>query len=137
MNKNQTEKEAVALAALMEANLNAVHAALAAKPAKSLVERCNVEFDDQAHDEDWRNQCARDLNVILDRVAQTVEAGSSQDSVFAEAALRIVERVAEFEAITERDEALDEQEARELAPPSDVACERCRDAGCSSCEEQD
>ncbi len=104
-----------AQAKLMEANLAAVYAALAAKPQKSLVERCNVEFDEKAHTEAWRNQCAKDLNVILDRVAITIEAGTSEDSVFAEAALRIVERVAEFESIEEVDEEADDQEKRFLA----------------------
>jgi len=120
---------------LMEANLNAVYAALtapnktatqawcdvltivaaknaeASQPPKSLVERCNVEFDDQGHHEHWRNQCARDLNAVLDQVTKAIESGNAEDQRFADAALRIVERVAEFEQITEVDEKQDAADA--------------------------
>ncbi len=65
---------------------------------KSLVERCNVKFDEQ-HVEDRRNQCARDLNLIVDRATRAIESGYVTEQSFAEAALRIVERVAEFEEI--------------------------------------
>jgi plasmid stabilization system protein ParE len=95
---------------LMEANLNAVYVALAARPPKSQVERCNIQYDDKAHNEEWRNQCARDLNAIVEYVAKALESGTEADNRFAEAALRIVERVAEFEQITEVDEKLDAED---------------------------
>lgn len=53
-------------------------------------------------EEDWRNDVARELNTILGRVQYEMETCLPPDEFdveFAEAALAIVQRVAEFEEI--------------------------------------
>ena len=59
-------------------------------------------FSEQ-HSSPWRNQVARDLNQLLARAEYCMTTcGDASDKTFAEAVLRIVERVAETEKI-ERD----------------------------------
>jgi hypothetical protein len=54
------------------------------------------------HDEEWRNKLAAELNVILARVQYEMETclpPDQYDVEFAEAALSVCERVANFEEI--------------------------------------
>ena len=52
------------------------------------------------HPEKWRNDVARELNVILGRVTYALEVdGDESDVYFARAALSIAQRVADFEEI--------------------------------------
>lgn len=61
-----------------------------------------THFDEQGHNEDWRNAVARDLNTLIGRAVFFAETSNDESDQAAEAAtLRIVERVAEFEDITE------------------------------------
>jgi hypothetical protein len=113
MNTQQTAFER-----LMQANLDAVYHALDKMPAskkdaivEQLLKEADLEYDEKAHSEPWRNQVADDLNQILGRVIFELETSADEaDIEFAFAALRIVERVAGFEQISEVDEAADERE---------------------------
>lgn len=52
------------------------------------------------HDEEWRNEVARDLNLLVIRALFLIENYPDGNYTnYAEAAIRIVERVAEFEEI--------------------------------------
>jgi len=58
-----------------------------------------IEFC-QTHPEEWRNQVAKDLNVLVGRATYEIETSNDvSDKDLAAAVLRIVERVAEFENI--------------------------------------
>ena len=70
----------------------------------ALLKRCEDTFEAKGHDE-WRNEVALDLNLILGRVEYTLETSDpgneamEVDIELAKAALRIVDRVANFEDI--------------------------------------
>lgn len=54
----------------------------------------------EAHEDEWRNQVARDLNHIIGHAEWNSETDDDQVAVdFGNAVIRIVERVAEFENI--------------------------------------
>ncbi len=57
-------------------------------------------FDELAQDEEWRNQIAIDLNLMLARARYFLETSNDQsDQEAAAATVRVVERVREFEEI--------------------------------------
>lgn len=63
---------------------------------ENLLVLCAVTFDERGHSKSWKNALARDLNQITGRVQWTLETdGCDVDVAFAEAALRIVARVAD------------------------------------------
>lgn len=72
--------------------------------ASALLEKVRTTtYDVTGHDEKWRNEVASDLNHLMGRVQYTLETGGCEvDAEFAEAALRIVERVATFEDIARK-----------------------------------
>lgn len=52
------------------------------------------------HAEEWRNDLAKDMNVILGRLEYILETGGDElDCQYAEASLRLVFRVGDFEEI--------------------------------------
>lgn len=69
--------------------------------ADEVLERLNniYEFSEK-HDDEWRNEVARDLNQLMGRAGWWVETDRDAiDTAFGNAVLRIVERVAGFEEI--------------------------------------
>ena len=70
-------------------------------PADEVLDRLNAihEFSEE-HPDEWRNEVARDLNVLVGRATWWIETDRDEtDREFGAAVLRIVERVAEFENI--------------------------------------
>ena len=69
--------------------------------ADEILERLNAihEFS-TTHPEEWRNEVARDLNVLVGRATWWLETDRDEtDTEFGASVLRIVERVAESEKI--------------------------------------
>lgn len=64
---------------------------------------CQIHQFSEVHDEEWRNQVARDLNQLIGRAVYEVETCDDEcDKSLAAAVLRIVERVAEFDEISRK-----------------------------------
>jgi hypothetical protein len=70
------------------------------RSAEEIADQANgLEFSTD-HAEQWKNDCARDLNRLLGRIVFQLETdGDEEDCAWAEATIRLVFRVAGFEEI--------------------------------------
>jgi len=70
------------------------------RSADAIADEANrIEFSTE-HAEQWKNDLARDLNRLLGRIVYQCETdGDEEDCAWAEATLRLVFRVVDFECI--------------------------------------
>jgi len=77
------------------------------RQCRQLHKECNeIELAVAGHSEEWKNQVAQDLMMLLGRAQYFLETDRDESDVAAaQATLRIVRRVAEFEGIRRQTKA--------------------------------